>query len=104
MKNHVIKVRDRFVTTTDVYIVLGNVSTDTIELDLDEEWEGFSVEVVLVKGKHSYRSKWSMIPMSLPPALAMTPGFVGVMIEGKRGDKKLSTALNPRALRIVGRR
>lgn len=104
MKNHTIKVRDRFVTTTDAYIVLGNVSTDTIELDLDEEWNGFSVEVVLVKGKHTYRSKWNRSRMTLPPTLASSPGFVGMRIEGSRGEEKITTALNPRALRIVGRR
>ena len=52
--NHLVRVRCRNILISDRYIVANNINTDTIELDLDDEWSGFTPVVVLGTGESAF--------------------------------------------------
>ena len=69
MKNHKITVRDRSISVDDKRIVANSINIDTITLDLDEEWSGYTVYIVLGSGKNVYRAKWGYLPLTFPKPL-----------------------------------
>lgn len=92
--NHLVRVRCRNILISDRYIVANNINTDTIELDLDDEWRGFTPVVVLGTGESAFLQEYSGTPILFPGELLKTTGELPITIVGyrKNGDKLLITA------------
>lgn len=101
MKNHKITVRDRSISVDDKRIVANNINIDTITLDLDEEWSGYTVYIVLGSGKNVYRAKWGYLPLTFPKPLMGKPGFIPVSIVGVSGSRRITTKRATNAFRVI---
>lgn len=84
--NHLIRVRCRNILISDRYIVANNINTDTIELDLDDEWRGFTPVVVLGTGESAFMQEYSGTPILFPEELLKTTGEIPVTIVGYGED------------------
>lgn len=83
---HVITVRERRVTVDYPTIIQNNVNTDTIELDLDGEWDGMSVVLLLGECPDATELAWHGEPITLPSALAERTGGIDVSVVGYSAD------------------
>lgn len=101
MKNHVIKVVNRKITVDDYRIIANGINTDTITLDLDSEWDGLQVYVLLGPKGTCFRSKWSNMPLTIPDKLLEKTGFIPVSIVGVSPLRRVTTRSADRALRVV---
>ena len=84
--NHLIRVRHRNILISDRYIVANNINTDTIELDLDDEWRGFTPVVVLGTGESAVLQEYSGTPILFPGELLKTTGEIPITIVGYSED------------------
>lgn len=84
--NHLVRVRCRNILISDRYIVANNINTDTIELDLDDEWRGFTPVVVLGTGESAFLQEYSGTPILFPGELLKTTGELPITIVGYRED------------------
>lgn len=84
--NHLVRVRCRNILISDRYIVANNINTDTIELDLDDEWRGFTPVVVLGTGESAVLQEYSGTPILFPGELLKTTGELPITIVGYRED------------------
>lgn len=84
--NHLVRVRCRNILISDRYIVANNINTDTIELDLDDEWRGFTPVVVLGTGESAFLQEYSGTPILFPGELLKTTGELPITIVGYRDD------------------
>lgn len=84
--NHLVRVRCRNILISDRYIVANNINTDTIELDLDDEWRGFTPVVVLGTGESAFMQEYSGTPILFPGELLKTTGELPITIVGYRED------------------
>lgn len=84
--NHLVRVRCRNILISDRYIVANNINTDTIELDLDDEWRGFTPVVVLGTGESAFLKEYSGTPILFPGELLKTTGELPITIVGYRED------------------
>lgn len=84
--NHLVRVRCRNILISDRYIVANNINTDTIELDLDDEWSGFTPVVVLGTGESAFLQEYSGTPILFPGELLKTTGELPITIVGYRED------------------
>lgn len=84
--NHLVRVRCRNILISDRYIVANNINTDTIELDLDDEWRGFTPVVVLGTGESAFLQEYSGTPIVFPGELLKTTGELPITIVGYRED------------------
>lgn len=100
---HVIAVRERRVTVDYPTIIQHNVNTDTIELDLDGEWDGMSVVLVLGPCSGATELAWHGEPLTLPSALAENTGGIDVSVVGYSadGDTRLVTVAAPSLLNVI---
>lgn len=100
---HVISVRERRVTVDYPTIIQHNVNTDTIELDLDGEWDGMSVVLVLGPCGGAMELAWHGEPLTLPSALAEDTGGIDVSVVGYSadGDTRLVTVAAPSLLNVI---
>ena len=100
---HVITVRERRVTVDYPTIIQNNVNTDTIELDLDGEWDGMSVVLVLGPCGGATELAWHGEPLTLPSALAEDTGGIDVSVVGYSadGDTRLVTVAAPSLLNVI---
>ena len=100
---HVIAVRERRVTVDYPTIIQHNVNTDTIELDLDGEWDGMSVVLVLGPCGGATELAWHGEPLTLPSALAEDTGGIDVSVVGYSadGDTRLVTVAAPSLLNVI---
>ena len=100
---HVISVRERRVTVDYPTIIQNNVNTDTIELDLDGEWDGMSVVLVLGPCGGATELAWHGEPLTLPSALAEDTGGIDVSVVGYSadGDTRLVTVAAPSLLNVI---
>ena len=100
---HVISVRERRVTVDYPTIIQHNVNTDTIELDLDGEWDGMSVVLVLGPCGGATELAWHGEPLTLPSALAEDTGGIDVSVVGYStdGDTRLVTVAAPSLLNVI---
>ena len=100
---HVIAVRDRRVTVDYPTIIQNNVNTDTIELDLDGEWDGMSVVLVLGPCGGATELAWHGEPLTLPSALAEDTGGIDVSVVGysSDGETRLVTVAAPSLLNVI---
>ena len=100
---HVIAVRERRVTVDYPTIIQNNVNTDTIELDLDGEWDGMSVVLVLGPCGGATELAWHGEPLTLPSALAEDTGGIDVSVVGYSadGETRLVTVAAPSLLNVI---
>ena len=100
---HVITVRERRVTVDYPTIIQNNVNTDTIELDLDGEWDDMSVVLVLGPCGGATELAWHGEPLTLPSALAEDTGGIDVSVVGYStdGDTRLVTVAAPSLLNVI---
>ena len=100
---HVIAVRERRVTVDYPTIIQNNVNTDTIELDLDGEWDGMSVVLVLGPCGGATELAWHGEPLTLPSALAEDTGGIDVSVVGysSDGETRLVTVAAPSLLNVI---
>ena len=100
---HVISVRERRVTVDYPTIIQNNVNTDTIELDLDGEWDDMSVVLVLGPCGGATELAWHGEPLTLPSALAEDTGGIDVSVVGYSadGDTRLVTVAAPSLLNVI---
>ena len=100
---HVISVRERRVTVDYPTIIQHNVNTDTIELDLDGEWDGMSVVLVLGPCGGATELAWHGEPLTLPSALAEDTGGIDVSVVGYSadGETRLVTVAAPSLLNVI---
>lgn len=100
---HVITVAERRVTVDYPTIIQNNVNTDTIELDLDGEWDGMSVVLVLGPCGGATELAWHGEPLTLPSALAEDTGGIDVSVVGYSadGDTRLVTVAAPSLLNVI---
>ena len=100
---HVISVRERRVTVDYPTIIQHNVNTDTIELDLDGEWDDMSVVLVLGPCGGATELAWHGEPLTLPSALAEDTGGIDVSVVGYStdGDTRLVTVAAPSLLNVI---
>ena len=100
---HVITVRERRVTVDYPTIIQHNVNTDTIELDLDGEWDDMSVVLVLGPCGEATELAWHGEPLTLPSALAEDTGGIDVSVVGYSADGKtrLVTVAAPSLLDVI---
>ena len=100
---HVIAVRERRVTVDYPTIIQNNVNTDTIELDLDGEWDDMSVVLVLGQCGGATELAWHGEPLTLPSALAEDTGGIDVSVVGYSadGETRLVTVAAPSLLNVI---
>ena len=101
--NHLIRVRRRNILISDRYIVANNINTDTIELDLDDEWRGFTPVVVLGTGESAVLQEYSGTPILFPGELLKTTGEIPITIVGysEDDDDLLVTAKSKKSFFVI---
>lgn len=100
--NHLIRVRCRNILISDRYIVANNINTDTIELDLDDEWRGFTPVVVLGTGESAFMQEYSGTPILFPEELLKTTGEIPITIVGySEDDELLVTAKSRKSFFVI---
>lgn len=100
---HVISVRERRVSVDYPTIVQHNVNADLIELDLDGEWDGLSVVLLLGECPHATELAWTGEPITLPSSLAESTGGIDVSVVGYSadGETRLVTAEARNVLNVI---
>lgn len=98
---HVVTVRNRCVSVDQPLIVAGGRGSDLVVLDLDDEWQGFSVSVVLGSGESAQVAEWDGDPMSLPEELVSEAGWLPISIVGELDGALIVTRRADRVLRVV---
>ena len=86
LHTHTLVVRDHRVSCCDATMVQHGMGHDAIALDLDAEWDGLSVRLVLGSGDDAAESLWSGEPWEVPAALLAEPGWLPVSVVGYGGD------------------
>ena len=102
--NHLVRVRCRNILISDRYIVANNINTDTIELDLDDEWRGFTPVVVLGTGESAFMQEYSGTPILFPEELLKTTGEIPITIVGyseEDDDELLVTAKSRKSFFVI---
>ena len=83
---HTLVVRDHRISCCDATMMQHGMGHDAIALDLDAEWDGLSVRVVLGSGDDAAERLWDGEPWVVPAALLAEPGWLPVSIVGYDGD------------------
>ena len=86
MTLHTITVRDRRISIDNRLIASGGVGSDYLSLDLDADWDGLSVSVILGEGADAQSAEWDGEPMEFPADFAQAPGWVPVSVVGMAPD------------------
>ena len=101
--NHIIRVRDRTVSVNLSELVQNNVATDTLTLDLDEDWDDLAVVVLLGPCTDATELQWSGEPIGIPAALMAEVGAIDVSVVGydSGGTVRVVTKRASGLLRVV---
>ena len=83
---HTLVVRDHRISCCDPVIVQHEMGHDAIALDLDAEWDGLSLRVVLGSGDGAADRLWDGEPWVVPAALLAETGWLPVSVVGYDGD------------------
>ena len=103
LHSHVLTVRGHSIMCCDPVIVQHSMGHDALSLDLDDEWDGLSV-VLVIAGKTgeayevAYTGEPAIIPASLTEETGLLP--VGVVGYGDDGKVRVLTAQANRLLRV----
>ncbi len=101
-KLHTIKVRDRIAEIDDPYFVQYAYGVDTIALDLDGEWDGLEVSLVLSKaGQDTLEVEWQGSPVPMPYELMKAPGRVHPIVVGRLKGQRDVTARCIRPMSVL---
>ena len=86
LHTHTLVVRDHRISCCDPVIVQHEMGHDAIALDLDAEWDGLSLRVVLGSGDGAAERLWDGEPWVVPAALLAETGWLPVSVVGYDGD------------------
>lgn len=106
MKTHKVFVRDRSLSCDSKIIPQGSRGQDEIVLDLDDEWDGLTVYVVIRRGRDklvlNYTEASQTGPVTLPDDILDELGPISVALVGLGADKsKITTFSAPQLFRVV---
>ena len=101
---HTLVVRNHEISCCDCIIVENSMGHDAIQLDLDAEWDGLDVNIVMVGPDYKpYDVIWEGEPEVIPASLVDEPRWlpVGVVGYGDGGKVRVLTARADKLLRVV---
>lgn len=101
--NHTITVSGRRISVDDKTLIQNNVRTDTISLDLDGEWDGINVAIVIGNSSGKVELSWSGSPLVIPAQIAAVIGAIDVSVVGYSADglTRLVTVYAPGAMTVI---
>ena len=86
LHTHTLVVRDHRVSCCDATMVQHGMGHDAIALDLDAEWDGLSLRVVLGSGDGAAERLWDGGPWEVPASLLAEVGWLPVSVVGYGED------------------
>lgn len=101
--NHIITVRNRSIKVDTPRLIQGCVGSDSIMLDLDDEWTGLDEILVSIgSGDSRQVAVWDGEPMVFEH-IDFPIGYLPVSVTGqtKDGSRSITTARAPHALFVV---
>ena len=97
---HTLVVRDHKISCCDATMVQHGMGHDAIALDLDGEWDGLSLRVVLGAGDDAGEKLWDGGPWEVPASLLAEVGWLPVSVVGYGGDGTVRVANVPEPVTI----
>ena len=100
---HTLVVRDHRISCCDREMVQHGMGHDAIQLDLDAEWDGLTVTIVVGECDAAYDTVWDGDPWVLPAASLFDAGWLPVTVVGRddSGTVRVVTERCDRLLRVV---
>ena len=100
---HTLVVRDHAVSCLDPDIVQHSKGHDAIQLDLDAEWDGLTITVVVGECDSAYDAVWQGEPWVLPAVSLSEAGWLPVTVVGRddSGAVRVVTERCDHLLRVV---
>lgn len=100
---HTLVVRDHRISCCDREMVQHGMGHDAIQLDLDAEWDGLTVTIVVGGCDAAYDAVWQGEPWVLPAASLFEAGWLPVTVVGRddSGTVRVVTERCDRLLRVV---
>ena len=100
---HTLVVRDHRISCCDTEMVQHGMGHDAIQLDLDAEWDGLTITVVVGECDAAYDAVWQGEPWVLPAASLFEAGWLPVTVVGRdaSGTVRVVTERCDRLLRVV---
>ena len=100
---HTLVVRDHRISCCDREMVQHGMGHDAIQLDLDAEWDGLTITVVVGECDAAYDAVWQGEPWVLPAASLFEAGWLPVTVVGRddSGTVRIVTERCDRLLRVV---
>ena len=100
---HTLVVRDHRISCCDATMVQHGMGHDAIQLDLDAEWDGLTVTIVVGECDAAYDTVWDGDPWVLPAASLFEAGWLPVTVVGRddSGTVRVVTERCDRLLRVV---
>ena len=83
---HTLTVRGHEIRCCDPVVVANGIGHDALQLDLDAEWDGLSLRVVLGSGDGAAERLWDGEPWVVPASLLAEPDWLPVSVVGYDGD------------------
>ena len=103
LHTHTLVVRDHRISCCDREMVQHGMGHDAISLDLDAEWDGLTITVVVGECDAAYDAVWQGEPWVLPAASLFEAGWLPVTVVGRddSGTVRVVTERCDRLLRVV---
>lgn len=106
MKTHKVLVRNRSLSCDSKTIPQGSHGQDEIVLDLDDDWDGLTVYMVIQRGDDkqilNYTEESQAGPVTLPDDILDELGPISVALVGLGTDgSKITTFYAPQLFRVV---
>lgn len=100
---HTLVVRDHRISCCDTEMVQHGMGHDAISLDLDAEWDGLTITVVVGECHAAYDAVWQGEPWVLPAVSLFEAGWLPVTVVGRddSGTVRVVTERCDRLLRVV---
>ena len=100
---HTLVVRDHRISCCDCEMVQHGMGHDAIQLDLDAEWDGLTVTIVVGECDAAYDTIWEGEPWVLPAVALFEAGWLPVTVVGRddSGTVRVVTERCDRLLRVV---
>ena len=100
---HTLVVRDHRISCCDCEMVQHGMGHDAIQLDLDAEWDGLTITIVVGECDAAYDAVWQGEPWVLPAASLFEAGWLPVTVVGRddSGTVRVVTERCDRLLRVV---
>lgn len=100
---HTLVVRDHRISCCDRDMVQHGMGHDAISLDLDAEWDGLTITVVIGECDAAYDAVWQGEPWVLPAVALFEAGWLPVTVVGRddSGTVRVVTERCDHLLRVV---